>query len=350
MLYRYVMEWRVEDGGISGIADAKRDTLGIDDTVYLVDSSQSNGASSPSNRFLIVKDGLPLNYIENISHLGALGGYEILVANGAEDIPAWLRKIDSTVVFLDKSVSPGAASQFLLYLPFDYRIGVIEHDGQRKLIDNFSSEFDPAALGSASENISGGLHPIEPAPADTKTTDPTTPANVESWLAQFSHELRTPLNSILGFSDVLLSELFGDIANEKQKEYIENVRQSGQYLLDLINDILDYSAYEAGKLELNRDEIDIAATIRDCVRLFLVSAQQAQIDLSTDIQDHLPTLFADYKRIKQILFNLISNAVKFTPPGEVVIVGAHIQEENELDIFVSDTGIGMDKDGLEIAR
>ena len=269
--------------------------------------------------------------MEQISHLGAMGGYEILVASGAEDIPAWLRKIDPTVLFLDHSGAPGEVAQFLLYLPFDYRLGVVEHDGRRALIDNFSPSGGSAAdLGAAD-----------------LPSESTVPVN---WLAQFSHELRTPLNSILGFSDVLLSEIFGDLANGKQKEYIENVRQSGQYLLDLINDILDYSAFEVGKLELSRDEIDIEATIRECVRHLSERADQAQIDLSTDIADHLPTLFADSRRIKQILLNLISNAIKFTPPGEVVIVGARIDSIWDLDIFVSDTGIGMDEDGLETAR
>jgi signal transduction histidine kinase len=321
--------WGVDQGKPGIVGDA-RGLFGLNGSAAIGVSNECR-ACHPANRLLIVKDGLALNTMEKITHLGALGGYEILVASGGEDIPSWLRKIDPTVLFLDHSGAPGEAAQFLLYLPFDYRLGVVEHDGRRELIDNFSQPRRQAA------NFGTADHPPEPA----------TP---EYWLAQFSHELRTPLNSILGFSDVLLAEFFGDIANDKQKEYIENVRLSGQYLLDLINDILDYSAFEAGKLELNRDEIDVETTLRECVRHFSERADQAEIDLSTDIADHLPTLFADSRRIKQILFNLISNAIKFTPPGEVVIVGARTRSIWDLDIFVSDTGIGMDEDGLKTAR
>lgn len=322
--------WGVNRGKPGIVGDA-RGLFALDGSVAIGESNRSSAVPGRANKLLIVKDGLALNYIEKISHLGALGGFEILVASGAEDIPSWMRKIDPTILFLDHSGSPGEVAQFLLYLPFDYRLGVVEHGGQRQLIDNF-----PPEEGSAQDTAAAAAAPPQPAVPD-------------NWLAQFSHELRTPLNSILGFSDVLLTEIFGDIANDKQKEYIENVRQSGQYLLDLINGILDYSAFEAGMLELNRDEIDIAATIRECVRHFSERADQAQIDLSTDIADHLPTLFADSRRIKQILFNLISNAIKFTPPGEVVIVGARIQSKWDLDLFVSDTGIGMDEDGLKTA-
>ncbi|MAF49339.1 MAG: ATP-binding protein [Rhodospirillales bacterium] len=342
----------LEFGGKSGNAGGSDDSPGLTDTVLYTNPGRSKEGSGSANRLLIVKEGLSLNFIDKISNIGALGGYDIVVANSKDDFPASFREIDPTVVFLDRSVSAREVKQFLLYLPFDYRIGVIERDGHRDLIDNLSTLQTDAAEGSEKSGAAmRNRHEYEWEPAETgDEIGGDICSDAEHRLAQFSHELRTPLNSILGFSDVLLAEIFGGIANDKQREYIENVRHSGQYLLELINDILDYSAFEAGKLELFEDEIDIEATILDCVRLTLVRADQAEIDLSTDIQDNLPTLVADSRRIKQILLNLMSNAIKFTPPGETVIVGARLRAERELDIFVSDTGIGMDAAGLEIAR
>ncbi len=166
------------------------------------------------------------------------------------------------------------------------------------------------------------------------------------FLANMSHELRTPLNAILGFSEMTAQQAFGPLGNERYVEYAEHIHESGQHLLELINDILDVSTIEAGKLELHDDEVDITTITEASLYLIKPRAEAGQVNLSYSIVDHLPSLRADRRRVKQIVLNLLSNAVKFTPAGGRVSLGAKINREGGLSFTVADTGIGMDEDGI----
>ncbi len=167
-----------------------------------------------------------------------------------------------------------------------------------------------------------------------------------AFLANMSHELRTPLNAILGFSEMTAQQAFGPLGNERYVEYAEHIHESGQHLLELINDILDVSTIEAGKLELHDDEVDITTITEASLYLIKPRAEAGQVNLSYSIVDHLPSLRADRRRVKQIVLNLLSNAVKFTPAGGRVSLGAKINREGGLSFTVADTGIGMDEDGI----
>ena len=165
-------------------------------------------------------------------------------------------------------------------------------------------------------------------------------------LANTSHELRTPLNAIIGFSSALEDGVFGPLANEKQREYVSDIRNSGTHLLAMINDILDASALEAGALTLTEGELEVADLIGGSIRMVAPRATAGGIDLTTAFPPDLPRVRGDERRIKQVLLNLLSNAVKFTPEGGRIEVAAKLNGQGSMAITVDDTGIGMDRDGL----
>jgi len=168
------------------------------------------------------------------------------------------------------------------------------------------------------------------------------------FLANMSHELRTPLNAIIGFSDVMLSGLFGEI-EPRYQEYIGNIRDSGSHLLGVINDILDVSRIEAGHMELRPERAIPQNLIDTAVRLIRDRANEADLSLTRRIHKDLPDLIVDCQRIKQVLLNILSNAVKFTPPGGKITVRATMNKKGELVIAVKDTGIGMSAEDIATA-
>jgi signal transduction histidine kinase len=158
------------------------------------------------------------------------------------------------------------------------------------------------------------------------------------FLATMSHELRTPLNSIIGFSDVLGSI---DSLDEKQKRYVQNIQKSGKMLLDMINDILDLAKIESGKMEVRLTRFPIAHVIAGLIDMCRPLTEKKNIDLESDVQPGLPELYQDQNKVKQILNNLLSNAIKFTPEGGRIVVEASRDEQGNLVLVVSDTGIGI---------
>jgi len=165
------------------------------------------------------------------------------------------------------------------------------------------------------------------------------------FLANMSHELRTPLNAIIGFSEVLLERLFGDL-NEKQDDYLKDIHSSGRHLLNLINDILDLSKVEAGRMELDLSTFDLPTAIANAMTLIRERAQNHGIAMAQDVAPELGEIVADERKFKQILLNLLSNAVKFTPDGGRIEVRACANGDN-LVVAVHDTGIGIAPDDQE---
>lgn len=168
-------------------------------------------------------------------------------------------------------------------------------------------------------------------------------------MANMSHELRTPLNAIIGFSGTMKEEVFGPIGNEKYAEYLDDIHHSGQHLLDLINDILDVSAIEAGAVELYENKARIVDLIDASVRIIRPRADEGRVTISVSISPQMPCVFVDERRIKQIFLNLLSNAVKFTPEGGEVSVTSWSNDDGTLSIAVGDTGIGMNEIEIEKA-
>ena len=159
------------------------------------------------------------------------------------------------------------------------------------------------------------------------------------FLANMSHELRTPLNAIIGFSEVLSEEMFGEV-NDKQEEYLKDIHTSGQHLLSLINDILDLSKVEAGRMELNLANFHLPSAIDNALTLIRERAQRNNVTLKSTFDPALLEISADERKLKQILLNLLSNAVKFTPEGGSITVTAGMRE-GMVEIAVTDTGVGI---------
>jgi len=169
------------------------------------------------------------------------------------------------------------------------------------------------------------------------------------FLALMSHELRTPLNAIIGFSEVLGTEMLGPLGHARYREYANDVHGAGKHLLALINDILDLSKAAAGKFELSCEEVAPADIITECVRLMRGKAHEGELRLTCDMAPGLPGLLVDRLRFKQVLLNLCSNAIKFTPAGGSVHIMAYQAGEGSFILAVRDTGIGMTPEQIPLA-
>jgi len=167
------------------------------------------------------------------------------------------------------------------------------------------------------------------------------------FLAMISHELRTPLNAIIGFSEVLSAQMFGPLGDEKYSGYAEDIRSSGRHLLGLINNILDLTKVEANEFNLRRQNMNLAETIDEVLRLFESQAQDAAQSIELDLEKPLPVLNADPGAIRQILINLLSNALKFTPEGGLVGISARLDDNGGLTISVTDNGIGIAQEDID---
>jgi len=159
------------------------------------------------------------------------------------------------------------------------------------------------------------------------------------FLANMSHELRTPLNAIIGFSEVLTDRLFGEL-NEKQDEYLKDIYGSGQHLLSLINDILDLSKIEAGRMELELTEFDLPTALDSALMLVRERAARRGIALQMHVDSRLGQVRADERKVRQVVLNLLSNAIKFTPEGGRIDVGA-VAKDGIVEVSMTDTGIGI---------
>jgi len=168
-------------------------------------------------------------------------------------------------------------------------------------------------------------------------------------LAKISHEIRTPLNAIIGFAEVMAEERFGPIENERYKEYLRDIHQSGGYVISLVNDLLDLAKIEAGKLELDFVGVNLNEIALSTVALLQPEAQRARVVLRSGLSPKLPPVVADERSIRQIAINLLSNAVKFTDAGGQVIISTALGDQGEAILRVRDTGIGMDDDELKLA-
>ena len=181
--------------------------------------------------------------------------------------------------------------------------------------------------------------------ADEKNRAEEANQTKSKFLANMSHELRTPLNAVIGFSEIMESGMFGALGADKYYEYCRDIKQSGQYLLDVINDILDMSKIEAGRLKLDLEDIELDPILSDALRVVTARAQDKQLKVTSRIAEGI-RFKADRRAIKQIALNLLSNAVKFTPAnGEIAVRGR--LSRGAISIAIQDTGIGIPRDALQ---
>jgi signal transduction histidine kinase len=161
------------------------------------------------------------------------------------------------------------------------------------------------------------------------------------FLAQMSHELRTPLNAIIGFSEILQTQCFGTLGDEKYMDYASHINASGVHLLETINDILEFTKLETGEIRLFESKVDISETLDTAIKQIMPFAEMTNINISGSSDENLPFLYGDDGKIRKIVTNLLSNAVKFTPQGGDVEIAAKTDDAGNLVITITDTGIGI---------
>lgn len=169
------------------------------------------------------------------------------------------------------------------------------------------------------------------------------------FLAKVSHEVRTPLNAIIGFSDVMLEERFGPFTNQRYRSYMQDIKQGGQYVISLVNDLLDLAKVESGRMELNFEEVNLNDLVQGVQSMLQTQATSNRVIMRYSLGESLPNVVADLRSVKQILINILSNAVKFTEPGGQVIVSTRKEDDGGLAIRIRDTGCGMSPEEVAIA-
>lgn len=167
-----------------------------------------------------------------------------------------------------------------------------------------------------------------------------------AFLANMSHELRTPLNAIIGFSEIMMNGTFGALENPKYQEYINDVHSSARHLLEIINEVLDMSKIEAGRVELDENEVDLGDVIESVSRMMASRAFSGNITISTEVEAQLPSVTGDPRLIRQILINLVSNAVKFCESGGKISISAELLKDGDVELKVADDGVGIPKDKI----
>jgi len=211
-----------------------------------------------------------------------------------------------------------------------------------------SEPTDPPAPRQARPASTAADSIIEPSCSPRKRASSLSQARSE-FLANVSHELRTPLNAILGFSEIMDREVLGPIDNERYREYIRDIHLSGQHLLEIINEILDFSKIEAGEYALQETVLDVAGLCHAVGDLMRPQAAAAGVAIAIEPAPRLPALRADETKLRQMLLNLVANAIKFTPGGGRVIVRATAVPDSSLKLAVIDTGIGIAAENIEKA-
>jgi signal transduction histidine kinase len=203
-------------------------------------------------------------------------------------------------------------------------------------------------LQHENENIIRDLQASETALIAAKEVADAANSAKSEFLANMSHELRTPLNAILGFSEVLQNKEYVAVGDEKFREYASDINQSGVHLLELIDDVLDLSKIEAHQYTMTRESVDANSAITSILRMVRDRATQKDITLVEELDSGGPTIFGDQRAFRQIVLNLLTNAVKFTPAGGTITIASMIEPDRKTSVCVSDTGIGIKADDMSL--
>jgi signal transduction histidine kinase len=321
-------------------------------------SAPSIAAARAGRRLLIVDDDA--DFAESLLDFLEPAGYTVSFADTAERAHLSLRSFEAHVALLD--IRLGASSGVDLYASLKVEqpnlIGVImtAHVDSKTAIE--------ALRNGAYDYVDKSCHPSEllavldrcfeklqlraereaahEALLIAKDAAERASLAKSDFLATISHELRTPLNAIIGFSEMLAALGPSGLGGAQHLEYIKDINASGVHLLEVINDILDLSKAEAGKLEMTEEVVDVGQTIEDALRMVRARAERSGVELLASASDRLPFLLADERKLKQVLLNILSNAVKFTPAGGQVRIHAEERQDGFV-IAIRDTGIGMEE-------
>ncbi len=207
---------------------------------------------------------------------------------------------------------------------------------------------DPAGPSSAKEDIARWKK-TEQDLIEARSEAEKASAAKSAFLAKISHEVRTPMNAIIGFSELMLAERFGPVGNERYLAYLKDIHASGEHVVSLLNDLLDLSKIEAGKMELTFTSVGLNDLMQQCVAIMQPQANREQIIIRTALSSKLPQIVADARSVRQIVLNLLSNSIKFTDAGGQVIVSSALNDNGQVVMRVRDTGAGMSEEDIVTA-
>ncbi len=309
--------------------------MDLDGTVY------ARGASTPG----IVGQSYP-----NQAALGA-------AREGEEHgIIRAVSPIDGTERIASYELLPGTQLLVSVGQDVDHALRPYRQQRNQAILQGLSGSVLVLALVLLVNGYIGKLEASEAAARAARAEAEQATTAKSQFLAVASHELRTPLNAIIGFAEVMVHRIHGSMGNAKYAEYAEDIRNSGLHLLALINDILDLAKIEAGKMELSLDIVDLQRLVAECARLMRGSVELADISLEVRGIQPAPYMRADGMKLRQVLLNLINNAVKYTPPGGTVTVSVDQEEDGAPDgterfiiLSVADTGCGMNETEVALA-
>jgi len=196
-------------------------------------------------------------------------------------------------------------------------------------------------LAASFESMSGTLASTQTRLRQAKDDAEAASRAKTEFLANMSHELRTPLNSIIGFSDMISNRVLGDFEGDRYTSYAADINRAGKYLLGMIDDILDVSLIESDAVKLDQEDLDVDELVEHCITMVRSKAEKAGLSLAAQLFDPTPAVFADRRRLMQILINMLSNAIKFTPPGGTISLEVGTDPSGGVVFAVSDTGIGI---------
>ncbi len=250
-------------------------------------------------------------------------------------------KVVAVLEFLDGSADGPEDSLLATFSLIGDQLGRVFERGKSELALRAAKEEVDEANRDLELKVDERTHALRQAIHEVETSSQVK----TEFLANMSHELRTPLNSIIGFSEIIMEGMFGPLENQ-YRQYGKNIHTSGEHLLNIIADILDISKVEAAALELIEEKVDLAKLTTACKIMVEGRATEAGVKLDFDLDENLPALYADPLRVKQILLNLIGNAIKFTPRGGKIRVTCKAVEGNGIRIWVEDTGIGIAADDI----
>jgi signal transduction histidine kinase len=306
----------------------------------------TSGPNQDARRVLVVDDDMDL--AESLQEILASRGYTAAIAHNIAGAEAAAKALIPQVAILDVNLGRENGLTLITTLKEAYPDILCIVITARAEVEHAIE----ALRRGAFDYLLKPLHPAETLSRLEKCFDKIAlqrraeKAEAESqaksaFLAVISHELRTPLNAIIGFSGLMQDERFGPLGAPRYREYISDIKQSGEHLLELINNILNLSRAEAGKLDLHEDDLDIVDLAQTCARHMQPRVAEAGLQLELSLPTSPQMLRADAAKLRQILFNLLSNAMKFTPEGGRVLMRVNKRPDGGIDLIVEDTGVGM---------
>lgn len=280
---------------------------------------------------------------------------------GYDDLPELAAAGGMHALFAEPGSSPladtGAAGKLCILtrggekLPVEGRLFSVPWNGSSALaliLANSQAEEQHQATQLALEAAQGEIGDLKSNLDRTARREAQKAAAAKGeFLAKVSHEIRTPLNSMIGFAEVIMAERFGPIGNERYREYLKDMHAAGTHLVSLLNDLIDLSKIETGQLDLNFINLDLNDLTQQCVGIMQAQANRGRIIIRTALAAGLPAVVADARSLRQIVINLLANAIKFTGPGGQVIVSTAIADAGETVLRVRDTGVGMREADIE---